>query len=175
MHDRTRSLVAGLSAAGAVIGMVMVGAGSASAYGGDGKMDVYQIGISFNCDNPSFCGQNLGGFWGWGELDHNVSTGANTGDAQLTNCAHGAFNSAAHTSVDVTDWWVAPGSAGPYTFFTDEVDTITSRGQTQVVTLTDKDLGVPAVPGHYSTSQIFGFTPPPGVHAQIQVSFKPAH
>ena len=149
----------------------------AGAYGGDGAMDVYQIGVSFNCDNPTFCGsQNLGGFWGWGELDHNVSTQANTGDAQLTDCGHGGqFNGAEHTSVDVTNWWIAPGSAGPNTFFTDEVDTITSRGHTQVVTLTDNDLGVPAVPGHYSTSDIFGFNPPPGVSAQIQVAFKPAH
>lgn len=151
-----------------------VSAAPAHAYGGDGRMDVYQLTVSFNCDNPTFCGQNLGGFWGWGELDHNPATGQNTGDAQLTGCAHGQFNGASHTSVDVTNWWVAPGSAGPMTFFTDEVDTMTFRGQTQVVTLTNNDIGVPAVPGHYSTSQIFGFTPPPGVSAQIQVAFKPA-
>lgn len=165
-----------LSAVTLIFGTLLV-AGPAQAYGGDGSMDVYQLTISFNCDNPSFCGsQNLGGFWGWGELDHNPSTGANTGDAELTGCGHnGQFSGASHTSVDITRWWVAPGSAGPMTFFTDEVDTSTFRGQTQVVTSTGNDIGVPAVPGHYSSQQIFGFTPPPGVSAQIQVALKPAH
>jgi hypothetical protein len=157
--------------------MLVVGAGSASAYGGDGSMDVYQIGISFNCDNPSFCGsENLGGFWGWGELDHNPTTGANTGDAQLTGCSHGGgFNGASHTSEDITDWHIAPGSAGPQTFFVSGVDTDTFRGQRQVVPFSDNDIGVPALPGHYSSTQIFGFSTPPGVSAQIQVAFKPAH
>ncbi|GAB3392473.1 hypothetical protein [Amycolatopsis echigonensis] len=176
MHGRAKKLIAAASAAVLAVAAAILGAGSASAYGGDGAMDVYQLAISFNCDNPAFCGsQNLGGFWGWGELDHNPATGANTGDAELTGCSHGAFNGAAHTSADVTKWWVGPGSAGPYTFFTDETDTTTSRGQTTVTKLTNDDIGVPAIPGHYSSSEIFGFTPPPGVSAQIQVSFKPAH
>lgn len=171
-----RSVWSALSAFTLIIGALFVAA-PAQAYGGDGSMDVYQLAISFNCDNPSFCGsQNLGGFWGWGELDHDPVTGATTGDAQLTGCGHnGQFSGAGHTSVDVTKWWVAPGSAGPMTFFTNEVDTMTFRGQTQVVTLTNDDTGVPAVPGHYSSQQIFGFTPPPGVSAQIQVAYKPAH
>jgi hypothetical protein len=172
----TRVLAATAALAAVTIG-TSVSAGPAHAYGGDGKMDVYQVGVSFNCDNPSFCGsENLGGFWGWGEFDHNPQTGVNTGDAQLTGCGHsGQFSGASHTSVEVTDWWIAPGSAGPNTFFTNEIDTMTFRGHKQVVTTTNNDTGVPAVPGHYSTSQIFGFTPPPGVSAQIQVAFKPAH
>ncbi|WP_427889180.1 hypothetical protein ACQHIV_38060 [Kribbella sp. GL6] len=65
----------------------------AQAYGGDGSMDVYQIGLSFNCDNKSVCGaDNLGGFWGWAELDHNPATNKNTGDAQFTGCSHETFN-----------------------------------------------------------------------------------
>ena len=175
MRKMTRWCALAASVAAMVLSAVVMSA-PADAYGGDGAMDVYQLGVSFNCNNPSFCGsENLGGFWGWGELDHNVSTQANTGDAQLTGCGHnGQFSGAGHTSVEVTNWWIAPGSAGPNTFFTDEVDTMTFRGQTQVVTLTNNDIGVPAVQGHYSTSEIFGFTPPPGVSAQIQVAFKPA-
>ena len=47
--------------------VVTAGAGtSAHAYGGDGSMDVWQIGISFNCNNKTACGgEDLGGFWGW--------------------------------------------------------------------------------------------------------------
>jgi len=154
-----------------------VGAGSAGAYGGDGTMDVYQIGISFNCDNPTFCGSDgLGGFWGWAEVDYNPATGAHTGDAQFTGCSHnGRLSGAGHTSIDITDWWVAPGSGGPNTLFTDEVDTSVSHGHTDVQTITDNDTGIPLVPGHSSTSDIFGFQPPPGVAVQLQVSYKPAH
>jgi hypothetical protein len=36
------------------------------------------------------------------------------------------------------------------------------------------DTGVSAVPGHYSTSDVLGFDPPPGVAIQIQVAFRPA-
>ena len=157
--------------------LFVVDVGSAGAYGGDGKMDVYQIGISFNCNNPSFCGSDaLGGFWGWAELDYNPATGAHTGDAQFTGCSHsGQFSGASHTSIDITNWWVAAGSAGPDTVFTDEVDTSTFRGQRDVQTLTSNDTGIPLAPGHYSASDIFGFTPPPGVAVQLQIAYKPAH
>jgi hypothetical protein len=171
---RRAVLFAVLIAATAVL---VVGVGSAGAYGGDGKMDVYQIGISFNCNNVAFCGSEaLGGFWGWAEVDYNPATGAHTGDAQFTGCGHnGQFSGASHTSIDISNWWVAPGSAGPKTLYTDEVDTSTFRGQTDVETITNNDTGIPLVPGHYSTSDIFGFTPPPGVAVQLQIAFKPAH
>ena len=155
---------------------VAVDVGAANAYGGDGAMNVWQIAVSFNCNNKAFCGsENLGGFWGWAEIDENPTTAAHTGDAEFTGCSHGEFKGAAHTSVEVTNWHTGNGSAGPNTLFTDEVDTTTFRGQTTVETLTNSDTGVSLTPGHYSTSEIFGFDTPPGVAAQIQVAYKPAH
>jgi hypothetical protein len=163
-----------LLAAGSAL--VAGGGASAQAYGGDGTMDVWQIGLSFNCNNKAFCGnENLGGFWGWAELDHDPATGANTGDAQFAFCAHGQFSGAGHESVDVLNWWVAPGSAGPNTLFTDEVDTTMFRGQTDVETVYGADSGVALVPGHQSTAEIFGVQMPAGVVAQVQVAYKPAH
>ncbi len=161
----------------AMAGVVGPGGGvAAEAYGGDGHMDVYQVGVSFNCNNAAFCGsENLGGFWGWGEFDHNPATGANTGDAELTGCAHGTFNGAVHISEEITSWYVAAGSAGPRTIYATGVDSVRFRGHTDQEPFADSDTGVPAAAGHYSTSQIFGFTPPPGVSAQIQVAYKPAH
>lgn len=157
-------------------GMAASPSGPASAYGGDGAMNVYQIGISFNCNNKALCGSDAGGFWGWGELDENVSTGAHTGDGEFTFCGHnGQASGAGHESADVTNWWTAPGSAGPNTLFTDEVDTITYRGQTQVETVYGQDAGIALVPGHTSAASIFGIKPPPGMAIQIQIAYKPAH
>jgi hypothetical protein len=155
-------------------GLLLVQSTAAQAYGGDGKMDVYQIGISFNCNNRSLCGDELGGFWGWAELDHDPATGLNTGDAEFAGCSHGSgFNGAAHTSVEITNWWTGDGSAGPNTLFTDEVDTTTFRGTTTVETFLAEDTGVALVPGHQSTTDLFGFQAP-GVAAQVQIAFKPA-
>jgi hypothetical protein len=96
------------------------------------------------------------------------------GDAEFTGCSHGTFNGAAHTSVEVTDWWVASGSAGPNTLFTDEVDTTTFRGTRTVETFLGEDTGVALVEGHQSTTELFGFSAP-GIAAQLQIAFKPAH
>jgi hypothetical protein len=151
-------------------------AATASAYGRDGKMDVYQVGISFNCNNRDFCSpEELGGFWGWVEFDHNPATGANTGDAQLEGCSHGEFKGAVHISIEITDWHIAPGSAGPQTFFASGEETDSFRGHRDSFDVVNEDTGIPAVPGHYSTDEVLGFDAPPGVAIQIQVSFKPAH
>src|SRR5207253_10941284 len=68
---------------------------------------------------------------------------------------------------------IAPGSAGPQTFFiTSEIDTITGHTNGPPVTITipseNFDTGVPAVAGHYSTQDVLGFSAP-GVSFQIQV------
>ena len=84
-------------------------ASSAGAYGGGASHDMWQIGISFNCDNPmpGFCDAfgGTGCFWGWGEFDR---AGTQTwGDAQLTGCGHtvgGGGAGAGHTAIDVHSW-----------------------------------------------------------------------
>jgi hypothetical protein len=40
--------------------------------------------------------------------------------------------------------------------------------------VTHLDAGIPAVPGHDSTSDVLGFDPPPGVAILIQVAFRAA-
>src|SRR5262249_50841913 len=63
-------------------------ASPAGAYGGGAAHDTWQVGISGNCNNLSFCGADgLGGFWGWVEFDR-FTDGTITGDAQLTGCGH---------------------------------------------------------------------------------------
>src|SRR5881409_1103526 len=85
-------------------------ASSVGAYGGGASHDMWQIGISGNCNNPSFCGDELGGFWGWVEFDR---AGSSTwGDAQITGCGHflrggGSFG-AEHADVDITAWHIGP-------------------------------------------------------------------
>jgi len=174
---RPSSLVRGLLAV-AVTGSVVLIAGAqpAGAYGGDGQMDVYQIAISQNCNNRTFCRpREIGGFWGWAEFDYNPATGTHTGDAEFAGCSHGEFNGAVHISIDITNWYIAPGSGGPLTFYVTDVMTERFKGDTRTHREKDADTGVPAVQGHYSTEDLFGFSPPPGVSFQLQVAFKPAH
>lgn len=135
-----------------------------------GNTALWQIAISQNCDNPSLCGSNLGGFWAWAEFD---TVG---GDATLTFCAHAiggiAPGGAGHINVDILSWTVASGSAGPLTFFvTGETDTLVGHGPPVSVTVSPEffDTGIPAAPGHYSSLTLFGVQAPPGTNFEIQV------
>jgi hypothetical protein len=171
-----RRLLSAALALAIIVPVVLVAtAMSASAYGGDGKMDVYQVGISFNCNNRDFCGGELGGFWGWAEFDRNPATGATSGDAEFAGCSHGEFNGAVHESIEITSWYTAPGSAGPETIYASGEETDRFRGQTETFSFSNEDTGVPAVEGHYSTEDVLGFSAPPGIAIQIQVAYKPAH
>jgi len=158
------------------VAVLLVGfAAPAGAYGGGAGHDMWQIGVSFNCNNPSFCGAELGGFWGWAEFDGSVAT-QTWGDAEFATCGHvlGGGGGAGHISVEIESWTVAPGSAGPETFFASGEET-DFFGSTKVTSdFTDLDTGFPAVAGHFSTSEVLGFPAPPGVAIQIQVSFRSA-
>jgi len=169
-------LLAALVAAAALMGGL---ASSAGAYGGGAGHEMWQIGISMNCTNPTpgFCDDFGGtsGFWGWGEFDR---AGTLTwGDADLTGCGHtvGGIGGpggagAGHTAIDIHSWYI--GANGDF-WVTGETDTSTGYGppQTQVFDPENQDTGVPAAPGHYNTTQLFGFTAP-GLSFQIQVAYR---
>ena len=165
------------------LGLVVMLAGAlaspAAAYGGGADHDMWQVGISFNCNNPDFCNpDSLGGFWGWAELDRSADGTTTWGDVEAAFCSHTVggtgFSGAGHISIEIESWTIEPGSAGPETFFLNGEETDSFRGQSVTFDLVHFDTGVSAVPGHYSTSDVLGFDPPPGVAIQIQVAFRPA-
>jgi hypothetical protein len=170
-----RRLLVLLASAGAVLAL---SASPASAYGGGADHDMWQVGLSFNCNNPDVCGAELGGFWGWVEFDR--SAAQTWGDAELTGCGHTVaaggpgLAGAIHSSVEIESWTIEPGSAGPQTFFVSGEETDSFRGVKETFDISHLDTGIPAVPGHYSTSEIIGMSAPPGVAIQIQVAFRPA-
>jgi hypothetical protein len=173
---RLSALVVSMTAAAALL---IVFAAPAGAYGGGATHDTWQVGVSFNCNNQTVCGDELGGFWGWAEFDGSV--GAQTwGDAEFAGCGHvvggGGQGSAGagHVSIEIESWTIAPGSAGPLTFFASGEETDFFRSSKVTSDFTDVDTGFPAVAGHYSTSEILGFPAPPGVAFQIQVAFRPS-
>jgi hypothetical protein len=66
---------------------------------------------------------------------------------------------AGHSSIDITSWTIAPGSAGPETFFASGTETDSFRGMTQTSTFTNEDTGIPATPGqlrHQSDPRLLG-------------------
>ena len=158
-------------------------ASSAAAYGGGASHDTWQIGLSFNCNNPSFCGNDLGGFWGWVEFDR-ASDGTITGDAQLTGCGHSVGGGgpgsagAGHADVDATSVHIGasqpddPNYPGGQVFYVDSnVVTFTGHGAPAPVTDDPDFLGdtnIPVEPGHYS------FHPAPSVAFTIQVAYRAA-
>lgn len=138
--------------------------------------------ISLNCNNPSFCGSDgLGGFWGSAQFNSD-----GTGSAQLTGCDHlqggGPAAGAQHLLNSVADlngqpgWFVGPNGD---IWVTNSTDTFTGTSGGPPVTVFDpfppypSDTLIPAAPGHYDSTQLLGFTPPPGVSFQIQVTQLP--
>jgi hypothetical protein len=168
--------VAALAAA-AVLAMGF--ASPASAYGGGANHDMWQVGLSFNCNNPSICNtpdMGTGGFWGWAEFDRSADHTQTWGDAEFAFCFHtvgGGGAGAGHTSIEIESWTIEPGSAGPHTFFVSGQETDTFRGVKDTFPFSHEDTGIPADPGHYNTNDLFGFSAP-GLAAQIQVAFRPA-
>ena len=152
-----------------VLAVVAAASVSGNAKADYGPLAVYQVAISQNCNNPTFCGPNLGGFWGWA-----VFNSDGTADAELTGCGHlvggggPGTAGAGHFHADVENWYIDPDTG---TFWvSDETDTFVGHGPPQSSFTPDpSDTGIPAAPGHYSTDEILGFAAPPGVSFQIQV------
>ena len=157
----------------AAAAMVALAAVPAAAYGGGADHEMWQVGLSFNCNNAELCGSDLGGFWGWAEFDR-AADGTTWGDAEFAQCFRGTVNGNVHISFEVEQWTIAPGSAGPQTFFVSGEETDSFRGTTVTYEVDNLDTEIPALPGHYSTDQMLGFDAPPGVAIQIQVAYRPA-
>lgn len=171
---RPVSAVAAIAAAA----MLAVGfASPASAYGGGANHDMWQVGLSFNCNNSSLCADmGTGGFWGWAEFDRSADGTQTCRDAEFAFCFHtvgGGAAGAGHTSIEIESWTIEPGSAGPHTFFANGEETDTFRGMKDTFDFYHEDTGIPADPGHYSTNDLLDFSAP-GVAAQVQVAFRPA-
>ncbi len=147
------STLASLAAAGV---LALSSATGALAYG---NQAVYQIGLSFNCQNQALCvasAQNpfgIGGGWGWIELDQD-GTGDVAFEGQGHNNAQSYLNGAVHIAGDVS--W-----------------TLSSDRSTLIVVLPvlpspENVLLLPAAPGHYQL-------PPsgPGMSNQVQINLIP--
>lgn len=165
---RSILLLAGL----AVAAVLAVGTASpAGAYGGGARHDMWQVGISGNCNNPSFCGDELGGFWGWVEFDR-FADGSITGDAQLTGCGHflGGGGGAFHADVDITSAHIGASQPQDPNYPNGQVFYVDHNVVNGVTDDPDflGDSGIPVEAGHYS------FHPAPGVADMIQVSFRAA-
>ena len=170
---RLRVLIATLALSTA---MVVGTAGTAGAYGGGADHDMWQVGISFNCNNPDFCSPDLGGFWAWAEFDRSADGTQTWGDAEGAGCFHNVgsrdsrgFGAAIHISLEIESWTIEGGM-----FFINGEETDTFRGEKTTFDVVHFATGVPAAPGHYTATDVFGFDPPPGVAVQIQVAFRPA-
>ena len=174
-----RRLVAMVAALVAAAALAVGFAAPAGAYGGGASHDMWQIGFSFNCNNPALCGDifdGTGGDWGWVEFDRSADGTQTWGDAEIAFCFHtvgGGGAAAGHGSIEVTNWTIAAGSAGPQTFFASGTETDSYRGTTETSTITNEDTGFSATPGHYSTTEILGFSAP-GIAFQVQIAFRPA-
>jgi hypothetical protein len=163
------------------LGGFALGGGPAHAYGGGAGHDVWQLGVSFNCNNPDFCGEDLGGFWGWVEFDR-WADGSITGDGEFAGCGHtvggGGKGSAGagHIEIDILAAHIAPGGPddppGVDVFWIDSNEVTFTFGGDRVTVDDDPeflgDSGLPAVPGHYPLH------PAPGVAGEVQVSYRAA-
>jgi hypothetical protein len=170
-----RRLFLMLAALAAAAVLVAGFASSAGAYGGGASHDMWQIGISGNCNNPSFCGDELGGFWGWVEFDR-FADGTITGDAKVAGCFHlpggagGGGGGAQFADIDITSAHIGPAQPedpnypGGQVFY---VDANVVNGVTNDPDFLG-DSGIPVEAGHYS------FHPVAGVAFELQVAFRPA-
>ena len=154
----------------------LLGAGlaipAAADYGNShGNVQLYQVTASMNCNNPSICGNMLGGFWAWAVFNQD-----NTWDGEITFCSHmstpagpglaGAGHAHAGGTYIISE--IFPGS-GPWIVITHEEDVLTGRGR-GVTVINDGFMPIaPAIKTHLSTQELLGFSAP-GVTFQVTVT-----
>ncbi len=143
----------------------------AAGYGNSGgSQQLYQATASMNCNNPSLCGNFLGGFWAWAEFEAD-----GTFDAEVTFCSHlstpagpgfaGAGHAHASGSYIITDFGL-----GPWIVLISEVDVLTGQGHGTTVTVPSEFIPVgPAAKAKLSTLDLLGFSGP-GVTFQVTVT-----
>jgi len=169
---RSVALLAALAVA-AVLPMVF--ASSAGAYGDEnGPHQVWQIGFSTNCNNPTpsscnqFGVQPLGGEWGWIEFDciqPNPAIpcggpGTTTwGDGKVAFCRHteGGGGGAGYSNIEFTHWFAAPGRLGPHTVYVTGVEHEIVQGVRTDVFLTKQQSQFTTDPGHYTNADFADF------------------
>ena len=150
---------------------------AAADYGNSkGNVQLYQATASMNCNNPSVCGNNLGGFWAWAVFDQN-----GTFDGEVTGCGHLAndhgpgLQGAQHFHVEghyiITNLTNVP-QPGPWIVLVDEVDTAAGGplGTGTVITVPSEFVPIgPAAKAKLSATDFFGFSAP-GVTFNVTVT-----
>jgi hypothetical protein len=169
ISHRARRFGFGLLTAGilAIAGSLPV----AADYGNSGgNVQLYQVTASMNCNNPSLCGDFLGGFWAWGVFNQD-----GTFDAEVTFCGHmskpagSGLAGAGHEHADGT-YIVTDFGQGPFIVITHEIDVLTGQGKGVTIDSGPEFMPIaPAVKGHYSTLDLLGFSAP-GVTFQVTVT-----
>lgn len=160
---------------GALVALLAIGGAvpAAADYGNSkGNVQLYQVTASMNCNNPSICGNNLGGFWAWAVFNQD-----STFDGEVTGCGHLAndhgpgLQGAQHFHVEghyiITDFGL-----GPWLVIVDEVDTAAggSLGTGTVITVPSEFMPVgPAAKAKLSAVDFFGFSAP-GVTFNVTVT-----
>jgi hypothetical protein len=161
-----------LSSAALPLALLAGASANASASGTE-----FHVVETLSCNDPTFCGTlDLIDFHGEAQFN---ADGSGSGQLTLGAIVLGSGPAAAQDfAIDIADlngqpgWYV--GQNGDL-FITNETDTFTGHGGPPV-TVSDAfppyphDLGIPAALGHYDTTGLFGFTPPPGVTFEIQVT-----
>ena len=166
---RALGLVATLVAVLAIGGTLPAAADYGNSHG---NVQLYQATASMNCNNPSICGNQLGGFWAWAVFNQD-----GTFDGEVTGCGHLAndhgpgLQGAQHFHVEghyiITDFGM-----GPWIVIVDEVDTAAGGrlGTGTVITVPSEFEPVgPAAKAKLSVTDLFGFSAP-GVSFNVTVT-----
>jgi hypothetical protein len=153
----------------AVVGVAaLFAAASPAAATSAAALDIWTFTIGYTCNNPSACGSDtLDGVWGTFDLDHDPATDVNTGSGRFAQCGHDGLAGCASVDEVISDWWAAPGSAGPDTVYLVGADTFSQRGERFTVPFGPVDIGFALMAGHYSAT----FR---GLAVEVQISYKPA-